>query len=106
MRDGERLLQEASDIIQERGENYGSPLDNFTRIAKFWSVLFDVDIKPEQVGLAMDLVKTARLMETPDHHDSYMDKAGYVAANWEVIQDSKKLAQSTANLVDLKSSIE
>ena len=36
MRDGERLLQEASDIIQERGENYGSPLDNFTRIAKFW----------------------------------------------------------------------
>jgi len=106
MRDGERLLQEASDIIQERGENYGSPLDNFTRIAKFWSVLFDVDVTPEKVGLAMDLVKTARLMETPDHYDSYLDKAGYVAANWEVIQDSKKFAEATANLVDLKSSME
>ena len=106
MRDGERLLQEASDIIQERGENYGSPLDNFTRIAKFWSVLFDVDVTPEKVGLAMDLVKTARLMETPDHYDSYLDKAGYVAANWEVIQDSKKFAEATANLVDLRSSME
>ena len=106
MRDGERILQHASDIIEERGEEYGSPLENFTRIAKFWSVLFDVDVTPEKVGLAMDLVKTARLMETPDHYDSYLDKAGYVAANWEVIQDSKKFAEATANLVDLKSSME
>jgi hypothetical protein len=31
----------------------------------------------------MDLVKTARLIETPEHWDSYLDKAGYAAASVE-----------------------
>ena len=51
MRRGKLLLQEAAQIIDARGDHYGSPLDNFTRIAKLWSVIFDREVTPIEVAL-------------------------------------------------------
>jgi len=82
-RKGARLLTEAVEAINERGEDYGTPLENFTRIAQLWSVVLGIEVQPHEVGLCMDLVKTARLVETPDHYDSWKDKAGYAAASIE-----------------------
>lgn len=64
-------------VTDERGAVYGDVKSNFARIAYFWSGLFGVQIQPWQVPLALDLVKTARLMESPDHLDGWVDKAGY-----------------------------
>jgi hypothetical protein len=33
----------------------------------------------QHVALMMDWVKTARLLQTPDHEDSWIDKCGYSA---------------------------
>ena len=77
------MLDEAKQTIDARGDHYGSPIENFTRIAKLWSVVLNVEVKPHEVGLCMDLVKTARLCETPEHWDSYLDKCGYAAATVE-----------------------
>lgn len=88
-RKGALMLSEAQDAINERGENYGSPLDNFTRIANLWSVVLGIEVQPHEVGLCMDLVKTARLIETPDHYDSWVDKAGYAAATVECFEKGK-----------------
>lgn len=85
MRRGKLLLQEAAQIIDARGDHYGSPLDNFTRIARLWSVILDREVTPVEVGLCMDAVKTARLVETPEHYDSFLDKAGYAAATVECL---------------------
>jgi hypothetical protein len=58
-------------------------LDNHIRIARLWSVLLDTEVTPEQVALCMIAVKQARLMETPDHDDSWQDILGYALVGYE-----------------------
>lgn len=88
-RKGKMLLDEAKAVIDARGDHYGPPIENWTRIASLWSAYLEHKLKdgekitPLDHGLMMDLVKTARLIETPDHWDSYLDKAGYAAASVE-----------------------
>ena len=83
------LLQKTADVVKDRGESYGSILDNHTRIARLWSVLLKIDVTPEQVALCMIAVKQARLMETPDHEDSIQDILGYALVGYECA-DAKK----------------
>ena len=83
------LLQKTADVVKQRGESYGSMLDNHTRIAKLWSVLLDTEVTPEQVALCMIAVKQARLMETPNHTDSVQDILGYALVYHECA-DAKK----------------
>ena len=76
----ERLRQfdaTTATVTDERGAVYAHPKKNFALIAAYWSVLFGTRVEPWQVPLAIDLVKTARLQGTPDHLDSWIDKAGY-----------------------------
>lgn len=86
---GKQLLGEAGSVIDARGDHYGPPIENWTRIADFWTVYLKDKLKdgeritPLDHGLMMDLVKTARLIETPQHWDSYLDKCGYAAASVE-----------------------
>ena len=61
-RKGKRILQEAVQVIDARGDHYGSPLENWTRIADFWTVYLKGKLKdgesitPLDHGLMMDLV--------------------------------------------------
>lgn len=84
----DRALNEAGDLINgARAKDYGSAQENFRRIAAGWSEIFDQEVTEEQVALAMDWVKTARLIQTPNHHDSWVDKIGYAALGAEVSSD-------------------
>ena len=75
------VLAEAQEaVFGARQTNYGHPRVNFQRIADLWSVIVGTAITPEQTGLMMVCLKIARLMETPDHRDSYVDIAGYAQA--------------------------
>tara|TARA_R100001198_G_C5169567_1_gene171016 strand:- start:58 stop:324 length:267 start_codon:yes stop_codon:yes gene_type:complete len=84
-----QLLQKTADIIKQRGKDYGSILDNHTRISRLWSVLLDTNVTPEQVALCMIAVKQARLMETPDHVDSVQDILGYALTYYECANAKK-----------------
>jgi hypothetical protein len=64
-------------VTDDRGKVYGDPREDFARIAYFWSGLFGVQVHPWQVAQAMILLKTSRLMHSPDHLDSLIDQAGY-----------------------------
>lgn len=77
-------LQAAINAVAERGENYGSVRENHLRIARLWSVVLGQDVTPEQVALCMTCLKVARLIETPDHEDSWIDIAGYGACGVEI----------------------
>ncbi len=81
----ERLMMEALEIIGgARRQTYGSPERNFQRIALIWngylSAAFDqpVQLGAHDVCHMLDLVKLARLIESPDHEDSMRDRFGYM----------------------------
>lgn len=84
-------LATAADVVEHRRATYGSPKENFQRIADFWSISLRDKLKPgETVSLAdvaqmMRLVKEARLIETPGHFDSLVDICGYVDCQQQVL---------------------
>ena len=82
----EAIFDEARVLIQDRGRVYGSPYTNHKRIAELWTGLFEFPITAHQVVLAMGLVKIARLVETPSHHDSIVDAVAYLAFYEDVLE--------------------
>jgi hypothetical protein len=70
-------LDDTDKLVLERAQHYGAPEDNFERIRLGWQAIFGVDVSLVQVALAMDWVKTSRLIESPGHADSWADKLGY-----------------------------
>lgn len=81
-----KLLEEADHIINgDREQTYGSPDKNLRLIAHYWSghlsqvLKKDVGLTVDDVCVMMILLKTARLANTPNHHDSMVDIAGYDA---------------------------
>lgn len=88
------LLRAALDVVEKRGLVYGQAENNFGRIAALWTDFLTMrvlaggqdrsKITETDVAIMMDLMKTARLMEKPDHYDSWLDKAGYSACGAEV----------------------
>jgi hypothetical protein len=90
------LLDEAKTIVTgARRQSYGQPENNFQCIAELWTtyllrreamknpseapVMNRGILTPTDVAVLMILMKCARLAETPDHHDSAVDIAGYAA---------------------------
>jgi hypothetical protein len=70
--------------LSDRGSAYGDASENFQRIADMWSVILSRRVTVKEVALCMAAVKMARLIETPDHEDSWIDLAGYAALGVEV----------------------
>jgi hypothetical protein len=82
--DRRACLELAKAATSARLDTYGRPESSFATIAQLWSTLFGHQVEPHQVALALDLLKTARLMSCPNHVDSWVDKAGYAACGAEV----------------------
>ena len=79
------ILDEASRLTHgDRDKNYGTPLVNHQRIAAIWSVILGMEVTPSQVALCMAGVKIARLVETSDHEDSFIDGCAYFAIAGEL----------------------
>lgn len=84
------IADEAKRIVSgTRRAAYGTPEQNFERIARFWTGYMqntgrDIIIAPADVSPMMRLMKEARLCETPDHRDSFVDLVGYALCGAEV----------------------
>jgi len=81
------VLLSATDIIGDRGRIYGHPRINQTRIALRLQQMLETPISDHQACLAMVEVKLARLQETADHVDSYIDACAYLALACELITE-------------------
>jgi len=82
------ILKEADRLTHgDRNKNYGTPLVNHQRIANLWSVWLETEITPAQAAMCLALVKVARLIETPDHLDSFVDLAAYASIAGEIETD-------------------
>jgi hypothetical protein len=86
-------LREAAKIISgDRDLQYGGPEENFTRIAKIWSVIVGTEISSEDVAMMMVGLKLARYASKSGFQpDTWIDIAGYAGCGYEVgsVESSK-----------------
>lgn len=83
------LMRTLAGTLRKRGKDYGSMRANHERIAAIWSVVLERPVTPEQVALCMAGVKIARLVQSPNHEDSWLDLAGYAAVGAEIADDGQ-----------------
>lgn len=73
-----RVVREALRLVSsDRQARYGSPRDNIERIRVRWSQVCGVELTLSQVCLMMADLKIARLVNDPEHEDSWIDLVGY-----------------------------
>ena len=83
MKRAEILAKAESMINGPRAKDYGDAYENHKRIAEIWSVILGKQITVSQVYQCMIGVKLSRLIETPDHTDSWVDICGYSSLGGE-----------------------
>jgi len=90
------LLKQASELIGERGADYGGIENNFQLIADIASLRLGRDIHPYEVAVIMVSVKNARNFANPSHMDSRLDAMNYEAFAALFAKDYEQ-QKSTAN---------
>ena len=89
----ETVCQEADRIVSyDRGQQYGDPTADFSRIAKMWSAILGIYVSPQQVGMCMILLKISRESHLPKR-DNLVDIAGY-AKCVDMINEKRGYAQN------------
>ena len=87
------LSQAEHCVCGKREQDYGSPEDNFGRIAAMWEAYMrgncvsdgaDICIAPKDVAAMMALLKIARIASGNSKTDNWVDLAGYAACGGEL----------------------
>jgi hypothetical protein len=100
--DRREILDTAASLIGgERQQDYGTPAENFSRIGNLWAEVLGVPVTAVQVALCMAQVKVARLINSPDHLDSWVDGAGYLALGGEIATESTRTPRVWTSLTEV-----
>ena len=79
------ILQTAWECVcGEREQDYGTPENNFARIARLWRAYSGHEYTPVDVAMMMALLKIARIKTGTGTADSFVDLAGYAACAGEI----------------------
>ena len=81
------ILAEAEKCVcTDREQQYGSPKNNFSLIARLWREYLDADnpVTAHDVAMMMALLKVARIATGKFKDDSYIDACGYIACAGEI----------------------
>ena len=94
----EEFLHTVIEIItKDRNSNYGSPMQDFSRISRLVNIYLTerkfayeaqdpshtFSILPHDIAVIQILLKISRLVWSPDNKDSWIDIAGYAACGYE-----------------------
>lgn len=71
-------------VCGDREEDYGSPEDNFARIAGMWSAYLGIPIETWDVAAMLAQLKIARIGSGHAKADNWIDLAGYAACGGEL----------------------
>jgi len=83
------ILQTADNLVNgDRQEDYGHPIEDFSRTAKLWSAVKGVEFTAEDVAMFMICVKISRQVNKPKE-DNLVDLAGY-AQTLQMVLDKRK----------------
>lgn len=92
------ILDEAKALVDgDRNAAYGDPNQDFKRTASFWQTYLDGIIErrgelvllPHDVAVMQDLLKTSRLVWSPERADTWTDKAGYAACGHDTVVNAE-----------------
>lgn len=79
------ILKTASTCVSgDREQDYGSPEQNFHRIAALWSTYLCIQVKAKDVAAMLALLKIARIASGHARADNWVDLAGYAACGGEI----------------------
>lgn len=86
-----QVLRTAESLVNgQRADDYGPPAENFGRVAAMWSAQFAAKLKEpltaDEVAIGLVHLKLSRLANTPDHADSFIDAAEYIALAAEIAE--------------------
>lgn len=71
-------------VCGDREQDYGSPENNFKKIAEFWSTYLGYKIEVTDVAAMLGLLKIARIASGNAKDDNWVDLAGYAACGGEL----------------------
>ena len=71
-------------VCGDREQDYGSPEDNFGRIAKMWEGYLGYPVSAVDVAAMLGLLKIARIASGHAKEDNWVDLAGYAACGGEI----------------------
>ena len=84
----DKTLANAHDkITGERAKDYGDAYENHERVATMWSSILGINVSVKMVYLCLLALKISRLVNTPNHTDSWIDICGYGALGAEEKDD-------------------
>lgn len=82
------IIAEATKVLAPRGAVYGSVRDNHERIALLASLLTNMNLTAHNIAMILVAVKLSRIMQSPDHADSYVDAVNYLSFAGEFATDA------------------
>lgn len=101
-----KVIKDASDLIEDRGESYGNAIDNHRDICDLENVLLrdklHTPLTENDVILKIIAIKMARLMKSPDHLDSWQDIINYAGIAIVINKQDKKQAEIIANMQEFR----
>lgn len=72
-------------VVGDREQDYGSPEDNFRRVADLWNAYWQTTcFKAKDVAAMLALLKIARIGSGHAKEDNWVDLAGYAACGGEI----------------------
>jgi hypothetical protein len=87
--------EEAQNLLDSRHAVYGERKKNMENVAKVFSGILGIEVRPDQVPLLMVGYKTVRASQTPDYEDNVKDIEGYALMFREIIGDDMIAAVNT-----------
>mgnify|MGYP003381888605 CR=1 FL=1 len=76
-----------SKVTLDRRDIYGAPEDTYRRVATLRAIVDECADPQIREILGMVVTKVARLVQTPDHLDSWVDVAGYARCGVMLLND-------------------
>jgi hypothetical protein len=86
----EDVLRLAFQTVEQREDTYGSPYENFKKVADMLTAYLGVDVQPHDVCVIEIIQKIVRLQTSNGlHNDSWVDIAGYAGIGAEVSHEEE-----------------
>lgn len=102
--DRKRILDlAAACVLRDRNATHGEAEDNFATIAEYWTTHLhargllpkDKAVTREDVAIMSSQIKIARLAQSFDHEDNWVDGAGYMACGGGCAAEVKRSVAAT-----------
>jgi hypothetical protein len=77
-------------VTVDRRHTYGPPEDTYRRISGLRAIVDECPDRQVREILGMIITKVARLVQTPEHLDSWIDIAGYARVGAMLLDDRSR----------------